>query len=271
MRSSRRATPVTLLKFGGSLITEKTRAMTPRAAIIMSLALQIAKIREARPLLQLVIGNGAGSFGHFQVLQHGLDKGMQKKTQRIGFAEVRDSTAVLNRLVVRSLIDAGVPAIAVSPPVDFGTADPERKGWPEVVAASLKAGLVPVVYGDIVLDSRSGCRIISTEQLFERLLDTLPVTGYVPDRIIHLGRVAGVLDSAGTVIPEITPDTWHSVRSFLTDIEGFDVTGGMKHKIESALEAVSSGVTTIIASGESDNIIEQVLGNGVLSGTVIRS
>jgi len=56
-----------LLKLGGSLITEKNQANTAKHDLIQRLANEIKSALDARgDDLQLIIGHGAGSFGHIQ-------------------------------------------------------------------------------------------------------------------------------------------------------------------------------------------------------------
>jgi hypothetical protein len=52
------------LKMGGSLITDKTTPRTPRMEVLNRLAMEIASACAQNPSLHLVVGNGAGSFGH---------------------------------------------------------------------------------------------------------------------------------------------------------------------------------------------------------------
>ena len=54
-----------LLKLGGSVITDKTQPFTARTDVIERLAREIKNALDERgDDLQLIIGHGAGSFGH---------------------------------------------------------------------------------------------------------------------------------------------------------------------------------------------------------------
>jgi len=53
-----------LLKLGGSLITDKTRPYTPLLEVMDDLSQQIVTALRSQPDLRLVLGHGAGSFGH---------------------------------------------------------------------------------------------------------------------------------------------------------------------------------------------------------------
>lgn len=63
-----------------------------------------------------VVVHGAGSFGHFEASQYGITKPhTPQHTLLEGFAKTRRSVTRLNQLVVSALVDAGVPAVGLSP------------------------------------------------------------------------------------------------------------------------------------------------------------
>jgi isopentenyl phosphate kinase len=82
--------------------------------------------------------------------------------------------------------------------------------------------------------------------------------------VIHLTQVDGVLDSNKEVIPEITEENWEAVQESIYEPKGYDITGGMKHKIETALKYAKKGVTTRILNGEKPDVFNQ-------AGTTITS
>lgn len=60
--------------------------------------------------------HGAGSFGHFQASQYGVARGGHDPAAAVrGFVETRRSVTQLNHAVVSALVDAGVPAVGLSP------------------------------------------------------------------------------------------------------------------------------------------------------------
>ncbi len=71
---------VTLVKLGGSLLTEKARPETARPAVIARLAAEIAAAapRLAEPL---IIAHGSGSFGHVAARRHGIAGGLRSAEQ----------------------------------------------------------------------------------------------------------------------------------------------------------------------------------------------
>jgi hypothetical protein len=58
------------LKLGGSLITDKNKPYTSRPDKFTQIAHEIKSALSRNPDLQLILGHGPGSFGHFAVKDH---------------------------------------------------------------------------------------------------------------------------------------------------------------------------------------------------------
>ncbi|RME50190.1 MAG: uridylate kinase, partial [Caldilineae bacterium] len=186
--NAHRPTRLVYLKLGGSLITDKRRAETPRMDVLERLAQEIAAARQAAPDLALVLGHGSGSFGHVTARRYGTRDGVHTPEEWYGFAATADAAARLNRLVVAAFLAAGLPAWSIQPSVALRCRNGQVVQGPEAtVAAALERGLLPVVYGDVALDAARGGTIASTEEIFAWLARTLP-----PGRVILAGEVDGV-------------------------------------------------------------------------------
>jgi isopentenyl phosphate kinase len=189
------------LKLGGSLLTDKTRTEAIRQDVLKRLANEIAEARYRREELRLVLGHGSGSFGHVAAAKFNTRLGVSGPEQWAGFAEVSDAAARLNRYVIAELLEAGIPAIALSPSASAVCHDGRLVHLAsEPIRAALDSGLVPVVYGDVAFDSVRGGTIISTEEILDFLAYLLK-----PQRLLLAGETPGVLDRKGTVIPLLTP------------------------------------------------------------------
>ena len=105
---------ITLLKLGGSLITDKNRAHTARIGTIRRLAEEIYSVREHGPF-PLIIGHGSGSFGHIPAKKYGTRDGVHTDAEWAGFAEVHAEAVSLNRIVTDTLREAGLPVISFVP------------------------------------------------------------------------------------------------------------------------------------------------------------
>src|SRR5512139_2229837 len=147
--------PATIfLKLGGSLITDKTKVEHARKPVIRRLALEIKAAREARPDLHIVLGHGSGSFGHVAAKKHGTRAGIKDGSGWQGYAEVAASAARLNQIVTDVFLAAGVPVVSLPPSASARCVD-GRLAYLDtfVLRAALEHGLVPLVQGDVALDT----------------------------------------------------------------------------------------------------------------------
>jgi isopentenyl phosphate kinase len=230
--------PTTIfLKLGGSLITDKTKVEHAHRATIRRLAREIKSAREARPDLQIVLGHGSGSFGHVAAKKHGTREGVKDRSGWRGYAEVAAAAARLNQIVVDVFVGEGVPVVSL-PPSASARCDDGRLSYLDtfVLQETLEHGLVPLVYGDVALDTVRGATIVSTEDVFVYL-----VREFQPSHILLAGEVVGVYEDAamtGAIIHAITPSNVTQFTAALGGSHGTDVTGGMIGKVQQMLEVV---------------------------------
>ena len=265
----RNASPI-FLKLGGSLITDKTQFEMIRADVLARVAHEIAAARQANPDLKILLGHGSGSFGHTHASQHGTRQGVQSAEQWAGFTAVSDSALRLNRIVVKALLTAGIPAISISPSASAIVSDGEITSMAtESLTAALSAGLVPVIHGDVAFDQVRGGTILSTEEVMGYLVPILQ-----PQAILLAGETAGVYDAEGEVIPRITPLNFDEIKGALGGSRGADVTGGMAAKVQDVLDLAVArpGMQVRIFGGLEPAVIANLLqGKSLNSGTVVEA
>lgn len=230
------------IKLGGSLITDKRRERRARPRVIHRLAREIREALRERPELRILVGHGSGSFGHAAAARTRLHEGIARPEDWWGFAEVALAAAELHMRVRRAFHAAGLPTLSIPPsavaeaaggiPIAFETRAFQR-AW--------EAGLIPLTGGDVVFDRERGAAILSTEMVFDALLETLR-----PTHILLVGEVEGVLaDGPGghQVIPDLTPERFREIHEAVGGSAGIDVTGGMRAKLEMALRWVERDPT----------------------------
>lgn len=250
---------LTMLKLGGSLITDKRVSAAFRAEVMARVAAEIARAWDETDDLRLIVGHGSGSFGHIVAERYQTMAGVATPEQWHGFAEVADTAAALNTLVMQALREADLPAMRFAPSASAIAEDGRIVTMTlEPLRHAYGHHLLPVVYGDVGFDRARGGTILSTETVFTYLAQHLPVT-----RIILVGEVAGVYDAQQTVIPLITPDNLPAIRGLLGESAGVDVTGGMLTKVTDmvALAAQKPGLEVRIIDGsQPDNIYRALRG-----------
>jgi isopentenyl phosphate kinase len=239
-----------LVKWGGSLLTDKTGDRAARPATIRRLAGELAAARDelAGRGVGVILGHGSGSFGHVAAARYRIQDGLSDPEQVPGVAITQRRARQLHEVILDALEDAGVPAFSIAPSsaaVFDGGALASFETGP--VTGALAAGLVPVVYGDVVVDRSRGAAICSTETAFRALAEGLEAPPICC--CLWLGETDGVYDRDGETIPRITPDDGPEVLGAVGTAAGTDVTGGMAHRVAYAQELARRGLPSWIGNG----------------------
>jgi isopentenyl phosphate kinase len=265
------------LKLGGSLITDKNEAHTHRPDVLARLGREIAAALEQNPNIKIVLGHGSGSFGHIAAKKFGTRGGVHSHHEWDGFVEVWWEAINLNRYVMDALHAAGLPVISLPPIASVTAQDAQVAAWDLApLSHALRAGLMPVVFGDVVFDLERGGTILSTEDLFAYLARRLPqVAGFTPGRLLLAGIEAGVwadFPACTQLVEQITPNNYTDLSVVVGESRAADVTGGMASKVEHSLALVKEmpELEVWIFSGETPAAVEKAL-LGQQVGTVIRA
>ncbi|WKZ48199.1 MAG: isopentenyl phosphate kinase [Anaerolineales bacterium] len=271
------------LKLGGSLITDKTKPYTPLLDVMDDLALQIRTALQTHPDLRMLIGHGAGSFGHVPASEYKTRDGLPPRATPLvyrrrddtqnnywkGFAEVWYQASTLNRFVMEALHKADVRALSLPPSSSVVSSNGVVSVWDTTpIRMALAADIVPVIFGDTVFDEVRGGTILSTEDLFMYLTDALH-----PDRILLAGLEAAVWEdfpARTRKVEKITPASFNEIKAGVGKSAAADVTGGMESKVKQMLELVEKheNLTVQIFSCEEPGNLVRALGGETL-GTVI--
>lgn len=261
--------PLTFLKLGGSLITDKHRELTPQLGTIQRIAAEIHDAINAQPNLPLLIGHGSGSFGHAVAVKYQTQNGEKDQSYWRGFAAVWAAARELNQIIIESHSAAGLPVIAFPPSAAVISRNKELISWEtSPLEMALAHQLIPVVQGDVVFDTEIGGTIFSTEQVFQHLCKVIQ-----PGRILIAGLEQGVYfdhDKSDQVIPRITPGNFKQLLPAISGAKAADVTGGMLSKVRLMLDLVSQypALEVQIFSGMAAGNIEKALSGSKL-GTLI--
>ncbi|GLC35509.1 hypothetical protein PLESTB_000199800 [Pleodorina starrii] len=250
-----------IVKLGGAAITHKAQLETLQRDVLRRVCASLASDGGGGTVLV----HGAGSFGHHPASEYGVARGpLSDPHVRLGFALTRSSVTRLNGHVVGQLVEAGVPAVGLSPLGHYTTSNREvSASGAGAVAACLRAGLLPVLHGDAVLDEQLGCTILSGDTLVRDLAEQLR-----PHFVVFLTNVAGVYDrppeeEGARLLRRIVvrkDGSWRVAEAeggCQVDVrmtaDAHDVTGGIALKVEEAARVARLGVPVLIAQAGSED------------------
>ncbi len=259
------------LKLGGSLVTDKSKAYTANLNQIRKLAKEIKHLSTTKSDMRLLIGHGSGSFGHVSANQYQTRNGVHTKNEWLGFIKVWKAANALHKIIMTAFDEANLPVISFPPSAMVLSENRHIIEWNLApIKAALNSGLIPVIQGDVIFDSKLGGTILSTEELFIYLARHL-----VPQKILLAGRADGVFSDfpvCQELISEITPQTINQLTMNLASSNNTDVTGGMRSKVFSMLDVVKElpDLDIHIFSGLEPGNINKII-KGENTGTIIRT
>ena len=237
--------------------------------MISRLAGEIARAARDIPC-RLIVAHGSGSFGHVAARRFGIAEGIRSADQLPGISLTQQRAAALHRLVVEALAEAGALPYSIAPSSCIVAAGGRPAAFAdEPLLLALGRGLLPVLYGDVVLDRERGVSICSTEQVFETVAERLPERGWTIRRAFWLGETDGLWDDAGRTVPRVSAAGFAEAARAISDPAGTDVTGGMRHRIETALALARLGIPSRLANGLVPGLLERALHGEETAGTEV--
>jgi len=240
-----------VLKIGGSVLTDKSKPRTPLPDAMSRLAGELAGHAD-----ELVLVHGAGSCGHDSAARYGIAGGLSAGSE-VGLFEIHREVARLSEMFCARLQDAGVPALPLHP-LDLVITENSAISTFNMlpIKACLERGVLPVLHGDVCLDTGQGAAIISGDRLVAHLAIELDAVN------VGIGSdVDGVLDSNGATIPDITPDGLPQLSELLGGSAHVDVTGGMLGKVKELCLLAQQGVPSIIFNASVGGNVRSYLEN----------
>jgi isopentenyl phosphate kinase len=261
-----------LIKLGGSIITDKSKPFWAREEVIRRLA---GEIKEAQTKLprdtKIIVGHGSGSFGHTVAAKYQTQNGLINKNSVEGLSLVADAAIQINRIVIKNFLKENLPVFSFAP-ASFTLSENFNKKeiFLQPLIESLKRGLLPVVYGDVVLDTKSGCAIFSSEKTLDLIAQNLS-KNFRQIKVIYCGDTDGVYGEKGKIISQITPKNYQTIKKWIGGSGKTDVTGGMLHKVEESISlARKLKIETIILNGKKAGNLKKALLGEKIKGTKIK-
>ena len=255
-----------VIKWGGGLITDKTKLCTPNLAVISELAAAVKQCIDSK--VDVVLVHGAGSYGHLRAKHWRLNEGRvgasispddECSAQDEAVACVRQDMLDLNTHVIASLQNLGIKT-SVHPPHQWAIGvGADFSG--SLVPFETEPGTVAVTFGDVVpIEGPQEFGILSGDDLVLRLAAEVPG---VKRLVFAIGGVDGLLRvppdqaTAEDLIAEWSPAVVFEGAHY-SDI---DVTGGIGLKAARGAEAASHGIEVhMVNGGHADRVYKACMG-----------
>ncbi len=261
-----------LIKIGGSVITDTKRINVAKRDEIERLLTEINNARK-KSKASIILGNGAGSFGHISAKKYRIHEGLLSKDSIKGSIETQQAVRALNSLIVDIALDMGMPLFPFSP-----SSFVNKKGriivdgFISQIKLALKEGFIPSIYGDVVMDAKQGVAIASTEDVLNFIAPSLK-----PKKIVLGTDVDGVFDkdpftNRGAVLIERIDSK--NIRKIVAGTGGakkIDVTGGMRTKVATLHKmVVKTGATGYVVNLTKKGRLYKLLSGKEVRCTIVR-
>lgn len=247
-----------LLKLGGSVVTDKSLPFSLRKKVIQRIAREIKDSKK-----KVLVVHGGGSFGHPIASEYKLQEGLKDSEHLIGVAKTRMAMEELNQKIVEIFASAGLPAVSFQTSVVFECKNKRiATAHIDPLKDFLELGVIPVLYGDVVIDKALKVCILSGDQIVTYLAMHL-----YPEKVVLATDVDGVLDKNGRVIEAINAKNAASVLASVGTSAG-DVTRGMKGKVEELLRLLDDGISSTVINALVEDRVKNALLGKRTKGTV---
>ncbi len=244
---------VSIVKLGGSVITDKNATEVIAEDNIKKL---LSQIKEAGG--KVVIVHGAGSFGHPIAKKYDLISGSDEPDDEklLAVSRTHQKVQFLNTEIVRIGNDLGLPLFPISPSsfvlevlegYDFSR---------DIVSVVLKKGLIPVLYGDMVLSETRNFTVLSGDIIMHKISDSLRQDGFNVKRVIYVSDVDGLftadpkIDPHADLIENVEYRQFEDVLAMASGSSNTDVTQGMYGKLLEIQNFLLAGTDVSIISSK---------------------
>ena len=261
---------IILLKLGGSLLTDKNKPFSIREEVVKSAVDQIIEANE-----KLIIIHGGGSFGHPLAKKYSVSKGLDKSipNQIYGVAETHQSMNKFNTYLINQFLEKKYPVLSIQTSSIFiKDSDIISTNSLDVIETALDLGIMPILYGDIILDKQGSFSIISGDQIILELCRNL--TKYYVSKVVFAMESDGlyILDEENknncNLVTECYSNELDNLN--LADLgQKIDVTGGIKGKLNFIKSICKSKIPVQLINGLIEGYIHKSLKNQIINCTNI--
>ena len=243
-----------LIKLGGSIITNKEKALSPRKKTIENIVKSLKKIDEP-----IIIVHGGGSYGHYWSVKYDMHTKERKYDLR-GVSIVKNSMIELNKIILDSMIKNRLSPYCL-PPTDFMTGNKPIAKKVKEIQKIAKSGMIPVTFGDALWYGQNKTYILSGDKIMTHLAKILK-----PKLTIFALNEDGLYSDLKSkkLIEELKGE------QPLISENKMDVTGGMTRKVEEATKIAKMGLKVFFVNGNKPERIVKAVKKKRFEGTLFR-
>jgi len=254
-----------IIKFGGSVITNKAKKCCFKQEVVDRLA---AELKHANK--EIILIHGAGSFGHILAKKYNLNNGFKQKKQVEGFALTQAMVQRLNNLVLASLHNHDLPAVSIPPHAVLSLSNHKLSQVDySIFQKYLDLGFMPVSFGDVTLDKKLGFSVCSGDLLVQLL-----AAEFKPEKVIFVFDEDGLY----SVNPKKNRNATFIEQTTVKDLDKLmihlntyaDVTKGMEGKLITIKQIARGGVDTILLNGNVQNRLYNTLTGKKVRHTIVK-
>jgi len=154
---------IILLKLGGSLLTDKNKPFSLREDVLRSVIEQIIDANK-----KIILIHGGGSFGHPLAKKYNISTGIDSSisNQILGLSETHQSMNRFNSYIINSFLEQNYPALSVQASSIFIKDSQIISTYSiDIIETALDLNILPILYGDIILDKQGSFSIISGDRI----------------------------------------------------------------------------------------------------------
>lgn len=259
-----------MLKLGGSLLTDKNKPSSIREEVVKSAVQQIIDANE-----KIILIHGGGSIGHPLAKKYSISQGLDKSipNQIFGLAETHQSMNKFNSYLINLFLEKKYPALSIQASSIF-IKDSRFISTQsiDIIETALDLNILPILYGDIILDKQGSFSIISGDQIILELCENLKK--YNVSKVIFTMETDGLYIDDKTshenciLVTECYSDELESLK--LADLgQKIDVTGGIRGKLDFIKQICKNNIPVQLINGLKEEYIYKSLKNQKINCTNI--
>lgn len=255
---------IIIIKFGGDVITDKTKPFSVNTAIISRLIQEIKTVYDNQDY-KFIIVHGGGSYGHPVAKKYEIHKGIKdcSAQSQNGIIETHKAMLDLNSIILNQFASSNLPAFPLSPVSHFFLKNQKiRFTGLNQIDFLLELNIIPILYGDILFHFPSNCSILSGDRIISLLCGS-HLKNYIKKVIFLITEDGFVQNFENSAQNQNITKIVSLNDPFFPDISfksnKIDVTGGIQGKLLEIRKISSLGIPVILMNGTKENRLKNEL------------